>query len=116
LTSRAKKVAACSASIQKSSSIIILSDQHKGARNGSDDFRFAEKNYLAALDYYNQNNFFFVNLGDNEELWENNIFSIMKYNKETFEKEKLFIDRNAYCKIIGNHDLFWKNDPFAQHT
>src|SRR6478736_95289 len=94
----------------KEQSIIIFSDQHKGARDGSDYFRFAEKNYLAALDYYNQNNFFFVNLGDNEELWENNIFSIIKYNKETFEKEKLFIDRTAYCKIIGNHELFWKND------
>jgi len=98
----------------KEQSIIIFSDQHKGARDGSDDFALAEKNYLAALDHYNQNNFFFVNLGDNEELWENNIFSVLKYNKATFEKEKLFVERNAYCKIIGNHDLFWKNDPFAQ--
>lgn len=98
----------------KQQSVIIFSDQHKGARNGSDDFALAEKNYLAALDHYNQENFFFVNLGDNEELWENNIFSVIKHNKATFDKEKLFIDRNAYCKIIGNHDLFWKNDPFAQ--
>ena len=98
----------------KQQSVIIFSDQHKGARDGSDDFALAEKNYLAALDHYNQQNFFFVNLGDNEELWENNIFSVIKHNKATFDKEKLFIDRNAYCKIIGNHDLFWKNDPFAQ--
>ena len=95
-------------------SVIIFSDQHKGARNGSDDFRLAEGNYLGALEYYNDHDFYFVNLGDSEELWENNIFSVMKHNKATFEKEKLFIDRNAYCKIIGNHDLFWKNDPFAQ--
>ena len=33
--------------------VIIFSDQHKGARDGSDDFAFAEKNYLTALDYYN---------------------------------------------------------------
>lgn len=98
----------------KSQSVIIFSDQHKGARDGSDDFALAELNYHTALDYYNGRNFFFVNLGDCEELWENTIFSVMKHNKKTFAKEKQFVDRNAYCKIIGNHDLFWKNDPFAQ--
>jgi hypothetical protein len=93
--------------------VIIFSDHHKGARNGSDDFAPAEENYLAALDYYNRKNYYYINLGDSEELWENNIFQILKYNKNTFEKEKLFADRNAYAKIIGNHDLYWLNDPFA---
>src|SRR6185369_2663431 len=39
-------------------SIIILSDENKGTRNGADDFAVCEKNYLAALDYYNQENFY----------------------------------------------------------
>ena len=95
-------------------SIIIFSDQHKGARNGADDFAMAADNYMAALDYYHKNNFYYVNLGDCEELWKNNIFSVVKHNAEVFEKEKLFVDSNMYCKIIGNHDLYWKNDPFAQ--
>lgn len=94
-------------------SIIIFSDQHKGTRNGSDDFKNAEANYLAALDYYNGQQFYYVNLGDCEELWENTVLGVIKKNNQCFEKEKLFIDRNAYTKIIGNHDLFWKNDPFA---
>lgn len=98
----------------KSQGVIIFSDQHKGARDGSDDFALAELNYLAALDYYNERGFYFVNLGDCEELWENTVFAVMKHNKKTFAKEKQFVDRDAYCKIIGNHDLFWKNDPFAQ--
>ena len=93
--------------------VIIFSDHHKGARNGSDDFAPAEKTYLAALDYYNENNFYYINLGDSEELWENNIFQILKHNRATFDKEKLFADRNAFAKIIGNHDLYWGNDPFA---
>ena len=38
-----------------SSKFIIFSDQHKGARNGADDFTLSEPNYLAALDYYNKN-------------------------------------------------------------
>ena len=31
---------------------IIFSDQHKGAKNAADDFAVCEKNYVAALDYY----------------------------------------------------------------
>ncbi len=94
-------------------SVIIFSDQHKGTRNGADDFTFNADNYSAALDYYHQNDFYYVNLGDSEELWENNIFSVIKHNADIFKKEKLFVHANKYCKIIGNHDLYWKNDPFA---
>jgi UDP-2,3-diacylglucosamine pyrophosphatase LpxH len=94
-------------------SIIIFSDQHRGARDGSDDFAVCEPCYLAALDYYNQHQFYYINLGDCEELWENTIFTILKHNQEVFDREKLFIDRNAYCKVFGNHDLFWDNDPLA---
>ena len=92
---------------------IIFSDQHKGARNGADDFMLAEPNYLAALEFYNQNNFFFISLGDNEELWENSLSKVKKHNQTTFETEKKFIERNVFVKIFGNHDLYWDNDPLA---
>lgn len=92
---------------------IIFSDQHKGARNGADDFKLAEKNYLAALDHYAANDFLFINLGDSEELWENLLYKVKKYNKATFEAEKKFLEHNKYVKIFGNHDLFWDNDPLA---
>jgi hypothetical protein len=93
--------------------VIILSDQHRGARDGSDDFAICEPCYLAALDHYNREAFYFINLGDCEELWENTIFGIMKHNEAVFDREKQFIARNAYCKVFGNHDLFWDNDPLA---
>ena len=98
---------------ERAGKFIIFSDQHKGARNGADDFMLAEPNYLAALEFYNQNNFFFISLGDNEELWENRLSKVKKYNLATFEAEKKFIDRNAFVKIFGNHDLYWDNDPLA---
>jgi predicted phosphodiesterase len=93
---------------------IILSDQHKGTRNGSDDFAFAERNYLAALGYYFQNNYFYINLGDSEELWENTWYAVKKCNTSTFEKEKLFFDQKRFIKLFGNHDLYWDNDPLAR--
>jgi len=95
------------------SKFVILSDQHKGVRNGSDIFARADKNYLAALDHYNRNRFCYINLGDSEELWENLFINVKKHNKATFQKEKLFIKRDAFIKIFGNHDLYWDNSPLA---
>jgi len=92
---------------------IILSDQHKGARDGSDIFARSERNYLAALNYYNIEKFTYINLGDSEELWENLFVTIKRHNKATFEAEKKFINRKAFIKIFGNHDLYWDNDPLA---
>ncbi len=92
---------------------IIFSDQHKGAKNAADDFAVCEKNYVAALDYYFSEGYFFINLGDGEELWENNIFAVKKHNKASFNKEKLFQQQKRFIKIFGNHDLYWGNDPTA---
>lgn len=92
---------------------IIFSDQHKGARNGADDFMAAEPNYLTALEYYNGRDFIFINLGDSEELWENTLGRVKKHNEENFQVERKFVARDAFVKVIGNHDLYWGNDPFA---
>ncbi|HET9825842.1 MAG TPA: metallophosphoesterase [Chitinophagaceae bacterium] len=90
--------------------VIIFSDQHKGAKNGADDFMLCEPNYLAALDHYNEQEFLFISLGDNDELWENRWPAVRKNNKASFEREKKFIDRDAFIKIFGNHDLAWNTD------
>lgn len=92
---------------------IIFSDQHKGARNGADDFIQAERNYLEALAHYDTAGFSFIALGDSEELWENTLSQVKKYNQQTFEAEKKFLRRKAFYKILGNHDLYWGNDPLA---
>ncbi|MBL7732603.1 MAG: metallophosphoesterase [Chitinophagaceae bacterium] len=92
---------------------IIFSDQHKGRRNGADDFTQAEPNYLAALDHYYKAGYTFINLGDSEELWENNLWQVKKKNKATFEAERKFLEAGRHLKVFGNHDLFWDNDPFA---
>ncbi len=92
---------------------IIFSDQHKGTKNGADDFARCEPNYLQALEYYHQNNYCFVSLGDSEELWENKILGVKKHNMVTFEAEKKFAAIGAFIKVFGNHDTYWNNDPFA---
>jgi predicted phosphodiesterase len=97
----------------RSGRFIIFSDQHKGGRNGADDFMMAESNYLAALAFYNEKNFTFINLGDSEELWENTIWKVKKKNIATFEAEKNFLKKEKYIKVYGNHDLYWDMSPFA---
>ena len=87
---------------------IILSDQHKGTRDGADDFMPAEKNYLTALDYYFNNNYSFVALGDCEELWENTPDAVMKVNKTVLQSEARFLQAERYYRVFGNHDLEWK--------
>ncbi len=48
--------------------IVIFSDQHKGTRDGADDFRGCERAYNAALGYYLEAGYTLVALGDVEEL------------------------------------------------
>lgn len=92
---------------------IIFSDMHKGAKNGADDFAVCERSYTTALDYYYQNGFQFIALGDCEELWENTLSAIKREQSASFECEKKFVPLNAFIKIFGNHDLHWQNDPLA---
>jgi predicted phosphodiesterase len=98
---------------RKKDKFIIFSDQHKGAKNGADDFMLCEPNYLAALDYYYQNGYFFIAMGDCEELWENTLFAVKKHQQPSLEKEGRFFKENRGLKIFGNHDLVWQNDPLA---
>ncbi len=97
----------------KHDKFVILSDQHKGARDYADDFALAEDNYLAALNHYENEGYHYINLGDSEELWENSMLSVKKHNQRTFDHEKTFLVRQAFIKIFGNHDLYWDNDPLA---
>jgi predicted phosphodiesterase len=92
---------------------IIFSDQHKGVRDGADDFADSETNYLAALGFYYTQNFHFISLGDAEELWENTLLQVKKSNDLSFAAEAKFTKRNAFTKIFGNHDLDWNIDPLA---
>lgn len=99
--------------LNEADQFIIFSDQHRGAKNGADDFMSAEAAYLAALDHYYRKNFSFISLGDSEELWENLLRKVKKHNAATFQAEKLFIQQNRFYKVFGNHDLYWVNDPLA---
>lgn len=91
----------------QTTAIIIFSDQHKGGRDGSDDFMLAETNYLTALGYYYDKGFTLVNLGDCEELWENKPSVVIEKNRTSLLEEARFLQQDRYYRIFGNHDLEW---------
>ena len=87
---------------------IIFSDQHKGARNGADDFRACERAYNAALAYYFRRGHHLVGLGDVEELWEERPKAVVKAYQRTFQLEAAFHKKGRYLRIWGNHDDDWR--------
>ncbi len=46
--------------------LIVMSDMHRGDGTGSDDFAHNSLLYKCALDYYLENGFTYVELGDAE--------------------------------------------------
>ena len=89
---------------------IIFSDQHKGTKNFDDDFENNEANYITALQYYFEQNFSFINLGDAEELWKNKPEEVIIAYPNALKAESVFNAAKKYYRTFGNHDLLWKNN------
>jgi len=94
--------------------VIIFSDQHKGARDGADDFQRCERSYNAALAYYNHLRYRLVVLGDVEELWENSFEEVSEKYATTLGLEAAFHADGRYTRLWGNHDLAWKDRELFQ--
>lgn len=91
---------------------VIFSDFHRGARDIADDFQPCETTYLKALEYYYENGFTLILLGDIEELWENPIQSVIDSYADVFIAEKRFYP-DRYLRLLGNHDDAWNNPDFV---
>jgi len=95
---------------------VIFSDQHRGARNGADDFLRAERAYNAALAYYLHMGHTLVVLGDVEELWEETPAAVIRAYRHSLELEARFHRRGRYVRIWGNHDDEWQyTDSVRRH-
>ena len=90
--------------------LVLVSDLHKGQRDGADDFQQCEKTYLAALQHYWQTGYELALLGDIEELWECRPKQVIAAYANVLITEKDFsaaANPSRYWRIIGNHDDEW---------
>lgn len=72
----------------------------------ADNFLRNQHLYLAALAYYEMRDFYYLELGDGEELWENRcIKRIEDSHSDVYAKLDSFKKKNRFCKIYGNHDM-----------
>ena len=95
--------------------LIVMSDMHRGDGAGDDDFAQNSLIYRCALEYYLENGFNYIELGDAEELWENDNFDqIYITHTPVYELLAKFHDpdpeKTRYIKAWENHDLYWKDN------
>jgi len=101
--------------------LIVMSDMHRGDGSGADDFAKNSLIYRCALEHYLKEGFIYIELGDAEELWENDNFDqIYITHTPVYELLAKFHDRDPvktrYLKVWGNHDLYWKDHEVVYRT
>jgi hypothetical protein len=89
--------------------LIVLSDQHKGARDGADDFQRCERAYNAALAHYLELGHRLFALGDVEELWECSPEDVIECYPRALGLEAEFHSKDRYDRFWGNHDDQWRH-------
>ena len=89
-----------------SSKYVFMSDCHRGIGNSNDNFLKNQHIYFAALKHYYNEGYTYIELGDGEELWENQDIS---YVKEIYSNIywlfSLFAQKNRLYLLFGNHDI-----------
>ncbi len=102
--------------IDENSRIVIMSDCHRGNNSWGDNFSGNQNLYFAALYYYYENGYTYIELGDGDELWENrSIEDIIEAHSDAFWLMSLFYRDQRFYMLYGNHDIV-KRDPRYTQT
>ncbi len=97
------------------SKIVLLSDCHRGDGSWTDDLARNENIYYSALNYYFNNGYTYIELGDGDELWENKEFSVIaEAHKDTFLLLQKFYIQKRFYMLYGNHDIVKQNEKFIR--
>lgn len=104
--------------LRRSDRYILMSDCHRGCGTANDNFLKNEPLYLAALSYYFDRGFTYLELGDGDELWENRSMEcIREMHVRSFEMLEKYQKAGRLYAIYGNHDLIKKSERYRKkHT
>ncbi len=103
--------------LDQNSRYILMSDCHRGCGTANDNFLKNEYLYLAALEYYFDHGFTYIELGDGDELWENRSMKcIREMHPESFALLEKFSHEGRMYAIYGNHDMVKKCRRFRKEN
>lgn len=97
------------------SKFIIMSDCHRGDGSWADSFSKNQNIFFAAMSYYFNENYTYIELGDGDELWKNrNMEDIIYEHSDSFWIMRKFYKKGRMHLIYGNHDMVKRNPDFAE--
>lgn len=103
----------CNIGFNDDSKIVFISDVHRGNGGYEDSLRLNENIYKAALNYYYNNGYTLIEIGDGDELWKNkNILSIAYNYDDVFKILNKFYKKKRLYLIYGNHDIVKSSPEF----
>lgn len=98
-----------------SSRYILFSDCHRGCGTHNDNFLKNQNLYFAALEYYYNHGYTYIELGDGDELWENRSFDAIKsIHNNAFWLLSRFHKEGRLFMLYGNHDIVKRNARFTE--
>lgn len=98
-----------------SSKFVIMSDCHRGQGNNGDNFLPSQNLFFGALEYYFDNGFTYIELGDGDELWENRKMNpIIETHSDAFWMMAKFYKKNRLYMLYGNHDIVKSRKSFTK--
>lgn len=98
-----------------SSKIVLMSDCHRGDNSWADNFAHNQNVMFTALNYYYNNGFTYIEIGDGDELWENRRFAeIRRSHSHIFDLLRKFYVNNRLYMIYGNHDIVKKSKNYVK--
>lgn len=101
--------------IDHRSRIVCMSDCHRGVGNHGDNFLPNQNLFFAALTYYYERNFTYMELGDGDELWENRsglLDRIVQIHSDAYWLLSQFYQSCRLYMLYGNHDRKKKSDSY----
>lgn len=96
--------------IRSDTKYVFFSDCHRGTGNKNDNFLPNATLYLTALQHYYQENYWYIEAGDGDELWENcTLQQIMATHADVFALLRRFHAEHRMYMLYGNHDMVKKD-------
>lgn len=97
------------------SKYIFFSDCHRGDSTPSDEFAKNQNIFLFALEFYFNNDYTYVEVGDGDELWEHSNFKHIRLaHDDVYSILKKFFNSDRLIMLYGNHNIQLKYKNFVE--